>query len=299
MIYKSFFRSEKMFTGNKDTDRLVLAKLNDYDLKNACMICKHLNEICKNDNFWRDRTLSRFSKYLGGVKDMKKYDSRSWEIYYKSLTEFLQDVYNGVRLSYRSDHEILRKIVLENNKKLRENISNYFYNNIGDWGTNEDGEILQTEIDKFYSFLNKELDKDMINPNILFEEDSLQEESAYLLIKYLLNSKDKRIRVNYKKCYILKYITVDFYHKDREKIFKMLVDDNRVDINILFKKNEFIDDIQYCLLPYIAKSPKLQVHNYKKLMALFAHGDKNEYFTSSSFKDFAIVRCHAILSELS
>lgn len=34
-----------MFTGNKETDKIVLSQLDDYDLSSVCATNKHLNDL--------------------------------------------------------------------------------------------------------------------------------------------------------------------------------------------------------------------------------------------------------------
>jgi hypothetical protein len=88
-----------MFTGNKDTDKIILSQLDDYDLVNACATNKHLNEICKDESFWRNRTLKRFGPYLGDVNQIKEYmkeaNFTSWKKYYVYLVDFIEKIYGG------------------------------------------------------------------------------------------------------------------------------------------------------------------------------------------------------------
>lgn len=39
------------FTGNKQTDLIVLSNLNDYDLGQICGINKYFQELCQNESF--------------------------------------------------------------------------------------------------------------------------------------------------------------------------------------------------------------------------------------------------------
>jgi hypothetical protein len=49
-------------TNNKDTDLIILSKLNDKDLLNACLTNKSVNKACKDENFWRLRFIETFDK---------------------------------------------------------------------------------------------------------------------------------------------------------------------------------------------------------------------------------------------
>lgn len=56
-------------TGIKDTDLLILQRLEDKDLLQACLVNKAINKACKDENFWRNRSLEVFplpSKYKLG-----------------------------------------------------------------------------------------------------------------------------------------------------------------------------------------------------------------------------------------
>jgi hypothetical protein len=55
------------FTGMKDVDYLILKELEDKDLLNMCQTNKYLNSLC-NEEFWRQRFLSKFSNSPNYVK---------------------------------------------------------------------------------------------------------------------------------------------------------------------------------------------------------------------------------------
>ena len=68
------------FTGIKDLDLLTLSYLKDEDLLNMCLVNKYVNNLCKDENFWRNRTQNKF-KYASEVKNPDK----SWRNYYLQL----------------------------------------------------------------------------------------------------------------------------------------------------------------------------------------------------------------------
>ena len=43
---------EKLFTGIKNIDLMILAKLDDKDLVSVCSTSKRADEICSDENFW-------------------------------------------------------------------------------------------------------------------------------------------------------------------------------------------------------------------------------------------------------
>jgi len=70
---------EKAFTGIKDQDLLILSNLNDRDLLNVCSIKnKYIIHICEDENFWRNRFISKHGEV--GIK--YKSEKKSWKNYY-------------------------------------------------------------------------------------------------------------------------------------------------------------------------------------------------------------------------
>lgn len=43
------------FTGNKDIDYEIMAKLDDRSLFTFCLTNRYISELCKNDLFWKKR----------------------------------------------------------------------------------------------------------------------------------------------------------------------------------------------------------------------------------------------------
>lgn len=75
-----------MLTGKKDTDFIVLAKLNDEDLLNLCNSFesknKYIYQICKDENFWMNRTFQKYGK-------VEKNPDRSWKDFYLVLLYYI------------------------------------------------------------------------------------------------------------------------------------------------------------------------------------------------------------------
>lgn len=297
-----------MLTGYKDTDKIVLPNLNDWDLVNMCRTNKHFNEICKDDSFWRNRTLARFGPFLGNVKEIMKYmiarKIPTWKGYYIYLIDFLEKVYDG-RISVDSskgkndknnkeDIDILKKIINKNNSILTGNIEKYLYEN-------EDFNVAD-----ICNFLENELNKDMLNPNVLFEYLWAEgvAESYELILRCMFKSQDKRIRCTYKNNILLREIADNdnFFETDQKgESFKLIVNEPRIDPNILLKKNLGILP-EY--LPILANSRRIRSFLYPILLSrLLKASNENdekdeEKYEGKSFEEFVNIKINSILSQL-
>ena len=69
---------QKFLTGQKDADLLILSRLDDKSLLNVCVVNKEANELCKDEDFWRNRFVKKFGKIAAGYKP----DGRSWRNHY-------------------------------------------------------------------------------------------------------------------------------------------------------------------------------------------------------------------------
>ena len=74
LIYTSPERTQ--FTGNKDVDLEILKSLEDKDLLNMCKTNKYLANLCKDDNFWKNRFEEKYNGL--GYKPKKQ----TWKEYY-------------------------------------------------------------------------------------------------------------------------------------------------------------------------------------------------------------------------
>lgn len=71
---------------NKDTSLIILSKLNDKDLLSTCMVNKDANKICQDQNFWRNRFISRYGEEnFNFMKDKVK----NWRIFMLSLIRYI------------------------------------------------------------------------------------------------------------------------------------------------------------------------------------------------------------------
>ena len=74
-----------MLSGQKDADFIILSKLNDKDLLSVCVTNKYANRLCNNEDFWRNRFISKYD-----AEYMKyKLENRSWKRFYLLITKYL------------------------------------------------------------------------------------------------------------------------------------------------------------------------------------------------------------------
>lgn len=94
-------------SGSRDTELIVLSKLNDRDLLNVCLTNREINKACKNENFWRERFINRFDST--SLKHMKmqdypskyKKDTETWRDFYLKFLKYTED--------YRMPSNLLQK----------------------------------------------------------------------------------------------------------------------------------------------------------------------------------------------
>ena len=81
-----------LFTGNKDVDLLILKKLEDNDLFNACLTNKYLSNLCKDELFWKERFINRF----GSLTEFRPAE-KSWKTHYLKV---IKDISNEDPFNY-------------------------------------------------------------------------------------------------------------------------------------------------------------------------------------------------------
>ena len=84
-----------MFTGIRDLDLEILSKLDDRELGRICSTDKYFRQLCTNEDFWRNRVVKRFGKYLGDLETINSFRTKysyTWRKYYISLVDFLEKV---------------------------------------------------------------------------------------------------------------------------------------------------------------------------------------------------------------
>lgn len=164
----------------KDTDYEIMYKLSDKTLGRLCSTHPHFRKLCKNDTFWRNRTVMRYGKYLGGLEGLNRYRLLyrypNWRIYYIEIVDYFQhlNVYHLMDTRGREDLKILTEIYDKNTEALmREFISNY-------------------NRDKWEDMLEETV---LINPNEMLARLTLNRENIDIF-DYLLDFPDERINPN-------------------------------------------------------------------------------------------------------
>ena len=61
------------FTGNKDTDFIILDKLDDKELGRLCQSDKYVATLCENETFWLNRLMRVYSVSPQKIDEMRKY----------------------------------------------------------------------------------------------------------------------------------------------------------------------------------------------------------------------------------
>lgn len=74
-----------MTTPIKDVNLKILSELDDRSLFNFCLANKDINEMCKDDFFWRNRFLNRFGEVAAGYK----LENRNWRNHYLKVASDL------------------------------------------------------------------------------------------------------------------------------------------------------------------------------------------------------------------
>ena len=73
-------------SGVKDTDFLILDKLNDYELGRVCQANKYVKKLCNDDTFWRNRMIKNLERIninvelIFKIKEFLEFDR--WKDYY-------------------------------------------------------------------------------------------------------------------------------------------------------------------------------------------------------------------------
>lgn len=218
------------FTGNKDTDYLVLLQLSDNDLGKVCSANKYFRLLCQNDNFWRNRTFSRFAKHfeehqhdmklynipdnisdeeaaiqaqlsseekgqiLRNIVDYKEtYGYQTWKDYYISLINFLETLYYQEvhsKTETREDFKILSHLLGEDTL--------IFIGQLGD--ELEHIKDLHDFEEKLNRYLDEQLRHDLISPSSLYDAyflNDIEKKVSLAIFKYMIQSKDPRFKMRY------------------------------------------------------------------------------------------------------
>ena len=78
-----------MLSGQKDVDFIILSKLNDRDLLSVCITDKYANRLCNNEDFWRNRFITKY-----GVDYIKYNTLKTWKRFYLLIVKYLNGTNN-------------------------------------------------------------------------------------------------------------------------------------------------------------------------------------------------------------
>ena len=127
-------------TGNKDTDILIINKLNDYELGKVCQANRHVNAICNDETFWRIRIYEKYGNRLKEFDvDISKYRKTSWKDYYILLSKVVKKTGKGgyARVSQMGGPRSVIKTEYPDDEW--EKVKNYKYILIGDTLDEDEG----------------------------------------------------------------------------------------------------------------------------------------------------------------
>ena len=242
------------FTGIRDLDLEILKKLKDEELGKICSTNKYFRDLCKNEDFWRNRTVERFSKYLGNIDKLNTYRLKAkltWRLYYVYLIDYLESFYQrNVKYSKRDDLQIINKLFRQNFQELLDEINNKF--DIGKWK-----EILKREL--------------LVPNSILFlwdlsgdYEPVHTDDHVYAVIDYALSNIEK-IDPNVVLSELLRnhrgIISEELKSKLIERIFK----DDRIKVESVLNAiksfislNDYIDDDIDKYLDFVGEKGKIE-----------------------------------------
>ena len=209
------------FTRIKDLDLEILSKMDDRELGRICSTDKYFSNLCKNDMFWKNRTIRRFAKYFGN--DLEKYflmsEKTTWRDYYISIVNFLENIYSGKIVYYggnRKDLQLLVDMIQQNDKIFRKELGEHY--DLGRWK-----DMLKLEL---------------INPNAAFEYYYLAGGDSDF-IRYLLTMDDPRIKPHLA---LKEYLSDEKDNEDDikavKKLAKIILQDKRITVEDVIQSIE-------------------------------------------------------------
>ena len=78
-------------TGNKDADFLILMQLNDYEIGKVCQVNKYVKSLCDDDNFWRNRFMKKYNKFLS-INDANRFKSFLGFSIWKEMNKYFSEI---------------------------------------------------------------------------------------------------------------------------------------------------------------------------------------------------------------
>lgn len=84
-----------MFSASKDTDFLIMEKMDDVSLLNFCKLNHHTIKLCDNDLFWEKRTKRNFEKLY-----RTKTQGESWKEFYLNILYYIYKLQEDFKYEY-------------------------------------------------------------------------------------------------------------------------------------------------------------------------------------------------------
>ncbi len=193
---------------NKDVESLILMKLDDEDLER---IGKYISKrVYEDDMFWKRRTVINYPE----IVEYKHKYSKSWKEYYNSIKTFVNNIYDDNVQNYidRDDFIDLTRRFEKNFNKILTSVNE----------RNEDWKII--------------IMKNDCNPNIFYQlfyklkDDKTSEKYVSDALKYLINLKDKRIRLS-----SLLFEWIFIRSDNMREILELVLKDSRVNVETIEK----------------------------------------------------------------
>jgi Ankyrin repeats (3 copies) len=111
---------QKFFSGNKDSDRLILERLNDRDLLTTCSVGKYALELC-NEDFFKKRLMKRYPGSVG-CKNVE-----SWKQCYLSTVYYVSKMKEESNFEFKTGDPKAYYDILHNNLR-----SDIFFERVGE-----------------------------------------------------------------------------------------------------------------------------------------------------------------------
>ena len=121
-----------MISGHKDTDLIILSKIDDKTLFSFCKIeNSYVQKLCNDENFWRERVKNKFG-------NIKKNEDRTWKNLYLNIVHYTNKygIYKSMfkfnELEQRKKNEdlwrhfefrVLKRVYSQMIKILRQNLT--------------------------------------------------------------------------------------------------------------------------------------------------------------------------------
>jgi hypothetical protein len=116
--YKIDEKDERIFTGAKDTNLMILSNLDDSDLFNLCRTNKSIFKLCQNDSFWMNRLIEKYGSILKINPNLKHQEIKWKELYFWIKTGLRDEFYDTIDIQNIEEDYLVPRILKENMKNF-------------------------------------------------------------------------------------------------------------------------------------------------------------------------------------